>query len=226
MANAIDSYDDLVTAVKEALEDDSTELSSFLPVAINNAELRLTQEVDALGKVAYTTVAASATNPLVSKPDRFRVPRALYYRNSNGKRFVLRKKTNDFINVYWPIRTSVGQPKYYADWDDSTFIVAPTPQGGGNSFIIESENRPSPLSASNQTNTFTSYCPDALFFATMSEVAGTYARNYELRDSYEQKYINTRDALNNEGRRRRRDDGQAVNNPEMGQNTLGPTGSK
>lgn len=225
MANAINSYDDLVDACKEALEDDSSEFVSFLPVAINNAELRLTKETDIIGRINYATVSASSGSALISKPSDYRVGRS-FTSITGSTRKVLRKKTNDFIEVYWPVRTSTGTPKYYADYDDNFFLVAPAPTSAVGSFVVEYEGRPTALSSSNQTNAFTETCPDLLFYATMLELTGTYARNPDLYSRYNELYIAARDALHNESRRGRRDDGIQVNNTELGQNTLGTTGVK
>jgi len=226
MANPIDSYDDLVQACKEAIEDDSQEFENFLPVAINNAELKITKETDIIAKVQFATVTAATSTAFVSKPDNYRVGRTVSFTDEDNRRTVLRKKTNDFLDVYWPVRTSVGVPKYYADYDEDNFVVAPAPTSAVSNFIIEYEGRPTPLSSSNQTNAFTDTCPDLLFYATMLEVAGTYSRNQQLFTRYAELYAATRDAINNESRRGRRDDGIPVNNPELGQNTLGSTGVK
>lgn len=220
MADLIDSYDDLVQACKEALEDDSSEFTAFLPVAINNAELRLTTELSLLGKKVFTSATPVSGSPLVAKPSRYRVGRNVFLKTvSTGKKTLLRKRPNDFLESYWPIESSVGTPKYYSDEDANNIRLAPTPSSGF-LVIIESENRPQPLSTSNQTNIFTSYCPEALFYATMMESAGTFARNFELAAQYEKLYIAARDAINNEGRRTRREDGQNVQQNGNTQNTL------
>jgi len=220
MGERIDSYTDLVQAVRDAAEDSGNEFEEYLPVAIDNAELRLTRELDTYGLKFVTSVVASASNPFLVKPNGYRLGFHLSYVDPNtNRKTVLRKKTDDYLDDYWPQVTSVGTPKYYSDIDNSTFRIAPATSVNAECELHNSR-RPDILTSANQTNYFTDFCSDALFYATMMEVA-SWQRNPELFNYYQQYYVAARDAINNEGRRQRRDDGTPVNNPEAGQNTLG-----
>lgn len=206
MASRITTYNTLVSAIQEAAEDVGTELLEFLPVAIDNAENRLARELDTLDLVYTSTITVTASTDTFTKPAGHKVTYHVEYKDpTTGRSKVLRKKTDDYIAEYWQQPTSVGTPKYYSDEDTTTFRIAPCCSAAA-SVKIRGIRRPTVLSSSNQSNVFTSSTPDALFHATMIEVAG-WQRNSDLLNYHTQQYISIRDNVNNEGRRQRRDDG-------------------
>jgi hypothetical protein len=219
MVNPVTTYDSLTSALVEASFDDSAEFQAFLPVAVANAEIRLSRELDNLGLVVITTVSANPSVPGVLKPTGCRVIHSVVYIDpTTSRRSVLRNKTDDYLYEYWPQPSSVGTPIYYSSPTDSTINICPCVSvTAGLEFTYEM--RPAALSVSNQTNYFTNYAADALFYASMIELA-IYQRNDALLQQYAQMYQAARDSLNNEGRRQRRDDSDPVGNTEAGQNTL------
>lgn len=200
----INSYSALVSSVIEVAEDDSAEFTTYIGTAIDLAELRLTRELDTLGIIQSATVTAVSGNCLVTKPSGYRNGQDLWYVNaSSGERVIMKKKTYSFVLDYWPVSSSVGNPKYFSDVDVSTFIIAPT-ANTSIAMTLRHEGRPTALTSANPTNYFTEQCADALFFAVMNEMC-KFSRNETLGQKYEQQYTNARDTIINEGRRGRRD---------------------
>lgn len=214
----VNSYDSLVAAVGSIAEDSSSEFIAFLPQAINNAELRLTKELDSLGLIIQADVTVNPSVAVFTKPIGYRVGRSVVFTDpTSGRTSVLRKKTDDYLYEYWPHATSVGTPVYYADIDNTTFKIAPcTSAASIVSFTFE--RRPDALSSTNQTNYFTDFTADCLYYATVLEIA-TWARNDTLYSNFNELYQASRASTNNEGKRARRDDGTPIDDPE-GQNTL------
>ena len=215
----ISNYTTLVSAVVDELEDNSTEFTAYIPTAIDLAELRLTREVDTYGLVAKTTITTSAGVNLVAKPSGYRLPFQMVQVSSDGSLSTLIKVTDEFIVTYWnnPTETST-EIKYYADDGRDNFIVAPTPTSAVN-LVVKFLARPSVLDSTTLTNYFIDYTADALFYATLKEMC-RFTKNYDLMKLYEEEYQNAILSINNEGRRSRRDDDRATNNPEGSQNNL------
>lgn len=211
------TYNGLVSAIKSVAEDDSVEFAAYIPVAIHLAEKRLTKEIDTEGLHLNTTIVATSGNNSISKPNGYRLGYDLSYTTSTGRKFVT-KKTDDFIKDYWPVETSVGQPKYYADKNNTTFILAPTPSSSY-SFDLSYLGEVSSLSTSIQSNYFTEFVSDGLFYATMSNMT-EFMKDYESQVVWENKYNFAMQSTNNEGRRQRREDGMAPNNINKERNTL------
>lgn len=213
----VTNYDTLVSVALDTLEDTGEELSPLVPQAIQNAELRLTEELDDLGFKYITTVSGTSGTRLLSKPDEYRVGFDITYTTSTGETRILKKSTDDYLRIYWPMATSTGEPVYYADWDDNNFLLAPTPDDDYG-YVITYARRPTPLSSSVSVNWFTSVVPHALFYGTMVELA-RIAKQWNQVGVWDSAYQNAVLDLQNEARRARRDDGLIPRNPET-PNTL------
>lgn len=217
----ITSYDTLVAAVQSFSEDVGDELLEYLPVAIDNAENRLAREIDFLGQDYVSDPIALSTNSTsFSKPTGHK---ATYFVEgqivSTGETFILDKKQDDYLIEYGSLLSAATKPRYYSDLNDTTCRIAPKNSVAIN-IVIHGVRRPLPkLSSTDQTNIYTEQVPDALFYATMLELA-IWQRNEILKAEFQELYVACRDSINNEGRRQRRDNGAPVGNPEPGKNTL------
>jgi len=217
--SGIVSYNTLVSAITEALEDDSSETAAYIPTAIANAEFRLLRETDFTGVEMTTVVTATTGNRLVNKPTGYRIGKSVRYTTSVGTLENLRKNTVSFCEKYWPYaNTSVGNPKYYADYSNTQFLLSPTPDASY-PITVTHVVKPTSLSAGNQSNTYIEWMPDALFHASMSYMAD-FARNGELKQYHEQSYVNVMVGANNEARRGRRDEGMQPGSQNVQVNTL------
>jgi hypothetical protein len=72
----------------------------------------------------------------------------------------------EYLREYWPEPTETDVPLFYADYDYTHWLVAPTPAAAYNFEVIYYE-RPQPLDSSNQTNWFTTYAPQALLYGSL-----------------------------------------------------------
>lgn len=210
------TYAELIAAVTTVAEDESDEFAAYLPTAIGLAEDRLFRELD-FDFSNTTTVSTTISDNNLTKPLGHRVTHNLYVTVSGVKQRLI-KKTEDFIYDYWPNSTVTDVPKYYADKDDLTWILAPTPNA---TYTITAEiiSKPSSLSVTNTSNAILKYFPDVLFNATMSAMC-EWMKDTTLQGVYEQKLQAVLLSANNEGRRYRQDDNTKTNNPETGRNTL------
>lgn len=216
---SVTNYSSLVSAVQEALEDDSEETLDYIPTAVEMAEFRLLRETDFTGIDSTAIVSATAGNRLMTKPTGYRLGKSVRYATSNGELRNVIKNTVSFCEKYWPYaNTSTAQPKYYSDYSVTQFLLSPTPDADY-AFLVAHVVKPQGVSAGNETNTYTQWMPDALFHATMSEMSD-YARNGELKQYHETSYVNVLTGVNNEARRARADEGMSPLNLNVQVNTL------
>lgn len=213
----ISTYATLVSACKDLGEDDSVEYGNYIPTAIGLAEARINKEVDTLGHVLNATATVASGNNLVTKPSDWRSSFDTYIETSAGI-VNLAHKQRSYVRDYWPVSASTGQPKYYADKNNTQIIVAPTPASSYTCYF-DYNGPPAALTSASPTNYWTDYHPDVIFHATMVEMA-RFSRNGDLLAKEEAAYQASRDGMINEGRRQRRDDGSTPTNPEGGPNTL------
>tara|TARA_R100001015_G_C4533803_1_gene99502 strand:+ start:43 stop:690 length:648 start_codon:yes stop_codon:yes gene_type:complete len=116
----------LKTAIQDYTENTETSFVTNLPTFIKNAEQRIFKLVDLefFRKNANSTLTSS--DPFLSVPTDYLASFSLSITNSSSKEFLLQKDVN-FIQEYTPNPATTGVPKYYAYFDVSNFILAPTP---------------------------------------------------------------------------------------------------
>lgn len=219
MTNPITSYTTLVSAIVDYFEDDGMEFKAYIPVAVDLAEQRLTREIDSSHLRFNTNVSCAASGNTITKPSGYKLGFNLRYVDPTGETKVLLKRTQSYIDDYWPWgTTSVGCPKYYSDYSETQYIIAPTCSNAGD-FKLSYSGRPAPLTATTSINVFTSSFSDMLYYATLIEQA-KFARQNMMVDRLEANYqICLRDTVN-EARRERRDEGIEPVNQHSNRNTL------
>lgn len=216
------TYNQLILDTIAAAEDDGDEFVAYIPVGLRLAQLRLFRDLDTYGFVIYTSTSMTAGSPFVTKPTGTFIVKSFTFFTSTGEQKDLLLRTDEFCRDYWPIRSSVGIPKYYAPWGYSQVYVAPTPASAwGNewSLIV----LPSAVSVSAQTNWFTDFADEALFYALMVEMMN-FAKNPTMKSAWEERYQDAKSLLRNEARRTRRDDQAPNNSPAGADNNLSAGG--
>ena len=210
------SYTHLYDYIRGATENDDTEFAAAIPTFIDQTRMRPARDIDTYGFVVYTTAAVSTY--LVSIPSD-----ALVLKNvtnvSAGRYSQLIMRTDEFLREYWPQRTSVGEPKYYARLGYNQILVAPAPSTSASLEISYVQIPTSIGSVGTSTNWLTEYAPEALFYGCMQE-ACMFMKNYQAAALWEGKYQDAVGKLRNEARRTRQDDNLNNNSPAGGDNTL------
>ena len=211
------TYSSLTQDLKDWMENDGTEFSNETDNFIGLSEQRIVRDID---PQAFTTSAYSSFNVndrFVTKPTDALIIRHLLYLDSDSKRNFLEKKTDEFIYDYWPTSATTGTPKYWTDYNDTELLVAPTPSAA---LTIEMSyvQRLDTLSSSNTTNWLTINSQELLLFGSLME-ACTFTKSREDLQIYSQRYKAAVDSINNQTRRRRRDDYNAPANV-MGESNI------
>lgn len=214
---AITNYTTLVQAIKDEAEDDGTEFTSFIPVAIDLVEEKLFRELDLPELEEADTGTVTGALATLAKPTGYKFADYLMIVDGSGNNIVLKKKLTSFLKDYWPSGTGV--PKYYSDEDASNFRIAPTPSSNF-AYELKYTKEPTKLSTSNATNYYTDNCKDSLFYGCMSEMA-KFMKAWDQVAMWDGAFTQSRDTWNIEMMRFRRDGGmktQSVNN--TGPNSL------
>jgi len=216
----VTSYTTLVAAILDLAEDVGVELQDYLPVAIDLAEQKLTKELDILGlQYVSSPISLGVGVTTITKPADHKLTYFLRIVNPTTQdETILERRQDDYLIEYWGRSKTPSTPKYYSDIDETTFRIVPG-STQVTSVVVHGVRRPTALSTSNQTNTFTRQASNALLFASMMEVA-TWQRNDSMYQKYVVAYNEARDGLNNEGRRQRRDNTEAPGNVDPSVNTL------
>ena len=102
---------------------------SVLNTIIKNAENKIYRAIDTDQSVFYATSNAIVGNRYVTIPDDLRAIRYVQFKDQDGNQYYLEQRDTSFIAEYYatPGSSSVDIPKYYANWDEEFWVVAPTP---------------------------------------------------------------------------------------------------
>ena len=121
---------ELQTDIRGYTEVDSNVFSdSVLSRIIKNAENKIYREVDSDQDRHYATSSLIIGNRYVTIPSDLRLIRYVQLKDSAGNQYYLEQRDTTFMAEYYsdPGSSSVDIPKYYANWDENFWVVAPTP---------------------------------------------------------------------------------------------------
>lgn len=141
------TFTTLKTAIQEYTDNTESTFVSQLSRFIINAEERILKECQLDDFRKNVTGSATQSNKFLTKPTDFLAPFSLSIVNSSANEF-LEYKHVTFLQDYTPNPATTGTPKYYGDWDEDTFLLAPTPDA---SFTAELHYfyRPQSITASD-----------------------------------------------------------------------------
>jgi hypothetical protein len=116
----------LKTAIQDYTDNSETTFDNNLTRFIVNTEERILKEcqLDVFRRNSQGTTSASTK--FLSKPTDFLAPFSLSVVNDSSNEFLLYKHVT-FLQDYTPNPATTGVPQYYGDWNDETFLLAPTP---------------------------------------------------------------------------------------------------
>ena len=120
------SFNELKQAIQDFTENDETGFVTNLPVFIRAAEDRILSSVDLEFFRKKATSTLTQNNEYLSTPTDFLAPFSLFITTVGSEGFLLEKDVN-FMREAYPVEATQGVPKYYSIFDDTRFIVGPTP---------------------------------------------------------------------------------------------------
>ena len=116
--------------IKSYTEVDSTVFTeAVLNRFIQNAEERIYRSFDADMERHYATSTTIIGNRYVTIPSDLRVIRYVQLKDASGNQVYLEQRDPSYIATYYdtPGTASTTLPKYYANWDENYWVIAPTP---------------------------------------------------------------------------------------------------
>jgi len=196
------SYSDFITQVRNYTEVDSNVLTdSIIDDQIRQCELMVAGAVDYDDLRKYSTSNFTASNRYVSLPADCMIIRSAQVINGSDRTF-LDKRDTSFISEY-NSGGATGLPKYWANWDDSNILVAPTPDSG---YTVQINYIKDPPHFTSTNNTFLStYQEGLLLYGTLIQAFAYLKGPQDLYTQYKGLYDESIQAfaLQQMGRRRR-----------------------
>jgi|TARA_X000001316_G_C909069_1_gene24889 hypothetical protein len=188
---------------------DNVFTSSVLNTLIKNAENKIYREVDSDQDRHYATSNLIVGNRYVTIPADLRLIRYVQLKDSDNNQYYLEQRDTSFIAEYYstPGTSAVDIPKYYANWDEDFWVVAPTPD---RTYEITLAYNKEPVSLTDATLSGTgtylsNKYQDLLLYACLVNAYGYLKGPADMLQYYSQAYEKAllSYAIEQQGRRRR-----------------------
>jgi len=185
------TYDSLVEDIQQYLERTDDATIAQIPRFIMLAEQVIASQIKFLGNLTVNTSNMVIGAATIDKPARWHKTISMNVTVS-GKRQPVFLRKYEYLREYAPDPSVEGVPKFYADYDYTHWLVAPTPDTAYDYEVLYYE-RVQPLDSSNQSNWFTTYAPQAMLYGSLLQ-AMPFLKNDERIAMWQQQYdliINT-----------------------------------
>jgi len=169
-----------------------------IPRLITLAERRVSRELKIQGFQTVVTTIMQSGVAVYPKPDRWRETISINIGTGTGNntRTAIFARAYEYIRNYWPDDTATGTPEFYADYNYSNWIFAPTPDADYPMEILYYELPPL-LDEATQTNWLTEFAPNVLLYASLVE-ATPFVKDDQRVQLWQSYYDRALSALNGE----------------------------
>jgi hypothetical protein len=146
------TYQELKNAIMDYTENTESTFQNNLPLFIRMSEERILKNVQITLFRKNAQGLASSGNQYLAMPSDYLAPFSLSYTNTDGDKVFLELKDVSFLQEYNQDPTVTGEPKYYASFDNTNFIMSPTPNANY-SVELHYFYRPASLTAGAESGT-------------------------------------------------------------------------
>ena len=169
-----------------------------LPRLINLAERRIARELKIQGFINVVTGTLTTGLSVYDKPDRWRdtVSMTIGTGSDGNTRTPVFTRSYEYVRSYWPDSTQTDQPVFYADYDYSHWLIAPTPDADY-PFEVVYYQIPQLLDETVQSNWLTEYAPELLLYASLLE-ATPFLKNDDRIPVWQSMYDRAASMINGE----------------------------
>ena len=194
------------TAIQDYTDNQESLFVSHLPDFIKASEERIFKSVDLDVFRKNVTSSMSINDKFLTIPSDYLSSFSLQVTTSGSESFLLNKDVN-FLQEAYSGSASTGLPKYYATFDISNFIIAPTPNANYN-IELHYYYRPASLSAGADSGTtwLSINAPYALLFGALVDAYIFMKGEPDLIQQYEKRFMDQITRLKDYGEARENSD--------------------
>ena len=200
------NYAELRQSIIDFTESTDPTFEANIDTFITNAEQRIYNSVLIPVLRRNVTGNTSASNRYLTCPTDFLAPyeMAVVGAGGDGSYEYLLQKDVSYVRQAYPNPTDTGVPKYYAQFDQDTFILAPTPAGV---YTIELHYYYYPESiVTAGTSWLGDYYPMCLLYGSLVEANVFLKGESDLQQNYQQLFSDNMNLLKNYADGRTRND--------------------
>ena len=204
----------LKTAIQDYTDNSETSFVTHLPDFIKSSEERIFKSVDLEIFRKNVTSSLTTSDKFLTIPTDYLSSFSLQITTAGSEAFLLQKDVN-FLQEAYSGSTSTATPRYYAQFDEDNFIVAPTPNSN---YAIELHYyyRPTSLTAGadSATTWLSNNAPFALLFGALVDAYIFMKGEPDLIQQYEKRFIDQLTRLKDYGEARENTDAYSEGLPK------------
>ena len=121
------NYTTLVALLQDYTQNSSTEFVAAIPDIVKLAEDRIYQSVQIPALKRNATSNFVSGNKYLASPTDFLAAYSMAVKSATGVYSYMLEKEVGYINEAFPDPSATGVPRFYALFNDATFVVSPTP---------------------------------------------------------------------------------------------------
>ena len=193
------TFSTLKTAIQDYTDNSETTFVNNLSIFIKQSEERILKNVQLSLFRKNSTGSATSSNKYLAMPSDFLAPFSLSVLSSSAHEFLEFKDVN-FIQTFTPNPATTGTPRYYAIFDVSNFILAPTPDEAYTA-ELHYYYRPASLTAGSDSGTtwLSENAPNAMLYGSLVEAYTFMKGEPDMLALYNQRFAESILALKNFG---------------------------
>lgn len=204
------NYTELYNAIINFTENTDDTFVDSIPTFVQNTEDRIYNSVLIPVLRKNVTGAVTANNKYLTCPSDFLAPYELAAVD-NGEYSYLLQKDVSFVRQNYPNPSYTDVPQYYAQFDENTFILAPTPDQG---YTMELHYYYYPESiVTANTSWVGDNFPMCLLYGSLVEANIFIKGEADLQQGYEKMFMDNMALLKNYADGRTRNDNYRSNQP-------------
>ena len=185
---------------------DNVLTDSVLDTIIKNAENKILRSIPTDQNAFYATSSMVVGNRYVTIPADLRSINYVQLTNSNNEQFYLEQRDPSFMAEYYstPGTSAVDIPKYYGNWDEEFWVVAPTPDKTY-AITLAYNKEPESITVDTAGTYLSNKYQDLLLYACLVNAYGYLKGPQDMIQYYNQAYEKAlmSYAIEQQGRRRR-----------------------
>ena len=163
------TYTTLKSAIQDYTQNTESTFVADLGTIIQQAEDRIVKSVELPNFRKNVTGSLTSGNQYLTAPDDYLYPFSLAVLDSDSDYSYLLNTDVSFIREAYPSASTTGVPKHYAQFDDNSFIVGPTPNANLNVELHYYYVPESITAASSGTTWLGTNAPELLLYGSLVE---------------------------------------------------------
>ena len=182
------TFTTLKTAIQDYTQNTESTFVTNLPTVIKQAEDRIVKSVELPNFRKNVTGTFTNGNHYLATPSDYLYPFSLAVLDSSNNYSYLISTDVSFIREAYPSASSTGTPKHYAQFDDTTFIVGPSPSSSLNVELHYYYIPQSITASSDGTSWLGTNAPELLLYASLIEAYTFMKGEPDIMANYEKRF--------------------------------------